>query len=133
MTHAIIRPAPENDLAQVWGVYYQTGIVGEASPPAPGSVPAELRHEFVSGRMVVAVIADRLCGYATVTTRRNLGFLSSLFVLPDVQSTGLGTRLLHEVLPADEGLRCTLSSADPRALSLYIRSGMQPQWPVYYL
>jgi hypothetical protein len=30
-------------------------------------------------------------------------------------------------------VRCTMSSTDPRALALYIRSGMRPQWPNFCL
>ncbi len=64
---------------------------------------------------------------------RRVAFLTDLFVRPDLQSAGLGAELLRRVLPRDEGVRCTFSSSDPRALALYIRADMQPRWPHFCL
>jgi len=41
--------------------------------------------------------------------------------------------LLRRVLPQDERIHCIFSSTDPRALALYIRVGMRPQWPHFNL
>ena len=41
--------------------------------------------------------------------------------------------LRRRVLPQDERIYCTFSSTDPRALALYIRMGMRPQWPHFNL
>ncbi len=52
---------------------------------------------------------------------------------PTLQSNQLGKTLLHTVLPQSTLIRCTESSSDPRALALYIREGMRPQWPYFAL
>jgi hypothetical protein len=62
-----------------------------------------------------------------------VSFLADLFVQPGHQSAGLGQRLLEHVLPRQGPLRCCASSADPRALGLYIRWGMRPRWPLMHL
>ena len=52
---------------------------------------------------------------------------------PAQQSAQLGGMLRRRVLPQDERIYCTFSSTDPRALALYIRMGMRPQWPHFNL
>lgn len=37
--------------------------------------------------------------------------------------------LLQATLPQDDLIHCTIGSSDPRALALYMRAGMRPQWP----
>ncbi len=55
-------------------------------------------------------------------------YLAELFVRSDRHSGGAGKLLLRHVLKGADGL-CTLSSADPRAMALYIPAGMRPLWP----
>lgn len=73
------------------------------------------------------------CAFAGAITRGNITFLTDLFVQPVLQSGQLGKTLLHSVLPQDDLIHCTVSSSDPRALALYIRAGMSPQWPYFAL
>jgi hypothetical protein len=83
--------------------------------------------------MYVAEQDGRILAFAAAITRSNITFLTDLFVRPDQQSSQLGKTLLHYVLPQDERIHCTMSSTDPRALALYIRAGMRPQWPNFCL
>jgi hypothetical protein len=71
--------------------------------------------------------------FAGAITRGSIAFLTDLFVRPAHQSGQLGKTLLHAVLPQDALIHCTMSSSDPRALALYIRAGMRPQWPHFAL
>jgi hypothetical protein len=83
--------------------------------------------------MYVAEQDGEVLAFAGAITRGTITFLTDLFVLPVHQSTQLGKTLLHTVLPQDNLVHCTVSSSDPRALALYIRAGMRPQWPHFAL
>lgn len=128
-----IRPARDDDLPQMYGVFYANEVAGEESSPPPGSVPSEMRHTLHTGTWGVAEQNGQILGYAGAITRGTITFLTDLFVLPALQSAGLGKSLLHFVLPRDGLIHCTVSSSDPRALALYIRSGMQPHFPHFNL
>jgi GNAT superfamily N-acetyltransferase len=132
-TMTIFRPAQETDLAQAYNIFYQNEIISTSTPPAPGNVPSTLRHILRTGTMYVAEQDDHILAFASAITRDHVTFLTDMFVRPDQQSSQLGKTLLQRVLPHNEYIRCTMSSADPRALALYIRYGMQPQWPNFCL
>jgi GNAT superfamily N-acetyltransferase len=83
--------------------------------------------------MWVAEGANGLVGFAALMVRGGVAFLGELFVLPDVQSRGVGRALLHQALAAPAEVYCTMSSGDPRAMALYIGAGMTPQWPHFLL
>jgi len=92
-----------------------------------------LRHVLQTGTMYVAEQDEKVLAFAGAITRGNIIFLTDLFVWPAHQSGQLGKTLLHSVLPQDDRVHCTMSSSDPRALALYIRAGMRPQWPHFAL
>ena len=127
------RLAREADLEPMYDVFYQNEIRGEENPPALDGVPPYLPHVLRSGKLVVAEQDGKILGYAGAITRDNITYLTDLFVRPDVQSGRIGQRLLELALPQDGLVHCTASSTDMRALSLYIRAGMQPQWPLFTL
>jgi GNAT superfamily N-acetyltransferase len=135
---AKIRPANEEDLAQTWDIWREAEVAvadGDHAPPTGREGALALhRHELESGEMVVAEAGGRLVAFAAAITRGPVRFLSELYVRPDVQSSGIGKALLERVLPPGAApVSATLSSDDERALSLYVRHGMQPQWPFFYL
>ena len=72
-------------------------------------------------------------GFAAITERGEVAYLSSLFVRREGRTKGLGRRLLDAVLPPEGKILATVASADPRALSLYAQAGMRPRWPVLLL
>jgi GNAT superfamily N-acetyltransferase len=129
----IIRQATEADLAAIHHIYYLNEVQGDLNPPPPGAPLAEASHILRTGTMIVAEQEGQVIGYAGAITRGRVRYLTDLFVHPEVQSAGLGKALLQRALPQDELIHCTMSSTDPRAQSLYIRSGMQPQWPHFNL
>jgi hypothetical protein len=73
----------------------------------------------------VAESDGRIIGLAQAIKRERLWCLSTLAVAPDVQSGGVGRRLLERALGYGAGTSDGLivSSADPRALRLYALSG----------
>ncbi len=133
MSDITIRPATEYDLSGIFDIFYQNEMRGVANPPPRGAPPPWLAHTLATGVLMVAERAGKLHGFAGVTTRSGIAFLTDLFVRPDVQSGGIGRALLRAILPGDALATCTLASSDPRALALYIRAGMLPQWPNYWL
>jgi GNAT superfamily N-acetyltransferase len=128
-----IRPATTADLAAIDDIYYRHETRGVAHPPAPRPVAA-FRHELAHGEMLVAETEDeRVIAFGARIVRDGVAFLSELFVDVPWQSAHIGARLLEAVFPPDVPVRCTLSSTDPRAHARYIRAGMQPRWPNYWL
>lgn len=129
----IFRPAQATDLAQAYEVFYENEVADTPGLPLPGEIPSYFRHVLQTGTMYVAERDGHVLGFAAAITRDRVTFLTDLFVRPDQQSSQLGRTLLQHALPQNGQIRCTMSSTDPRALALYIRSGMRPQWPNFCL
>jgi hypothetical protein len=129
----IFRPAVESELQSVFEVFYQNELLDNPQLPLPVYIPPYLSHVLQTGMLYIAEEDGRILAFAGAISRGNISFLTDLFVLPSSQSGRLGKTLLQTVLPQDNLVHCTLSSGDPRALALYIRSGMRPSWPHYAL
>lgn len=129
----IFRPARQTDLASAYDVFYQNEVRDTPTPPPAGEIPSDMYHILETGSIYVAEQDSTIIAFAASITRGSVTFLTDLFVLPEQQSSGLGQTLLAHVMPENNTVRCTFSSNDPRALALYIRSGMQPQWPHFCL
>jgi hypothetical protein len=129
----IFRPAFEAELRSVYEVFYQNELLDSPHLPLPGDIPPYLHHVLQTGTLYVAEQDGKILAFAGAITRGNISFLTDLFVLPSQQSGQLGKTLLRCVMPQDDLVHCTMSSSDPRALALYIRAGMRPQWPHFAL
>ena len=127
----IVRDAELEDLDAIYEVWYATETVGLPEPPSPRTMPW-FGHVHRVGRLVVAAEGDDVVGFAGVVDLGSCVALTDLFVRPDRQSRGIGSALLDEVLPPDREL-VTMASADPRAIVSYIRRGLRPRWPAYYV
>jgi len=127
-----IRRAADADLAAIYDIWYTAEVGNDSAPPPRGS-SALLHHELATADVYVAEIDGRIAGFAATVARGTVIFLSECFVRAEYQSRGVGRALVHRLLSNDERVRCTLSSRDPRALALYIRAGMRPQWPNFCL
>ena len=127
------RPAHQHDLRSMYEVFYQNEVLDSLDPPAMGDAPSYLQHILQTGTMYVAEQDGDVLAFAGVITRGSVTFLTDLFVKPTQQSNQLGKTLLRAVLPQNTHIRCTESSSDPRALALYTREGMRPQWPYFGL
>ncbi len=91
-----------------------------------------LEHLLERGDMWVADTAGAIGGYSAAIELETARMLADLFVDPAHHDGGLGSALLEAAL-GDHYPRLTCSSADPRALSLYVRAGLRPWWPNLYL
>jgi GNAT superfamily N-acetyltransferase len=127
-----IRPATAADLPALYDIWYASEAGDEPSPPPRGPWPW-LAHELTTGELLLAERGGVALGFAATITRTGITFLSDCFVRADVQSSGIGRRLLDHLRPAPDQTFCTVSSHDPRAQALYIRAGMRPRWPNFIL
>lgn len=129
-----IRPATDADLPALVAVWYASEVAGEERPPPAPTMLSDLPHTLACGSLLLAEREGRPVGFAGAVLRDGVAFLTDLFVHPDEQSGGVGALLLGRIFaPYSAAVRCTVGSADPRALSLYIRAGMQPQWQFFLL
>jgi GNAT superfamily N-acetyltransferase len=124
-----IRPATEADLPSVCDVWYATEIEGEADPPPNTAGPRFFAPVLEHGELFVADDGGAVTGFSGSIVRSGVRFLTDLFVRPDRQGGGVGRALLAAAMPDDGRERATLASRDPRALALYVRSGMRARFP----
>ncbi len=128
-----LRRAKPADLPELWRVYWDADH-GPRTEMPDIPVPPIFRHELETGRVWVAEDEEGIAGFTAAITRGDVTYLAELFVRRGRQSAGLGRTLLRRAMPPrGRGVRCALSSKDPRALSLYIQSGMLPRWPNFQL
>ncbi len=85
----------------------------------------------------LAIEDGRPIGFSVGFVRRELWFLSDLFVLPEAHNKGVGGELLQRCLAGgierDASIRAVVSSGDPGAQVLYIRAGMVPRFPLFVI
>jgi GNAT superfamily N-acetyltransferase len=86
-------------------------------------------------RHAIALVTERdreLVAYGAAVDTGIARHLADLFVRADLLGRGIGRPLLASVM-GDAPQRTTFASADPRAIPLYVRAGMAPLWPSFYL
>ena len=133
MDEVLIRGATNADLPRIAAIWYQAATEGKTNPPPLRGVPSLYLHELDTHELVVQERDDTVIAYAAIINRGAIAFLADLFVDSAYRSAGFGRRLLEAVLPRDGRVCCTVASNDPRALPLYVRSGMRPCWPHVHL
>jgi GNAT superfamily N-acetyltransferase len=92
---------------------------------------AYVGHLLATGRVVVALIDEQLIGIGATIERGGVTHIADLYVDPSRQGAGVGGKLLT-ALDAARTPCTTFSSSDPRALPLYMRTGLVPWWPLLY-
>jgi GNAT superfamily N-acetyltransferase len=124
-----VRPATAADVPGIAAV-----LAANDEPIEPFGVDGMSYLEFllVRGRVEVAEADGRVAGFVSVIRVGDASMVSDLFVDPADHGHGIGSALLASALPG-EGPRMTFSSADPRALPVYVRAGMHPWWPSLYV
>jgi GNAT superfamily N-acetyltransferase len=123
-----IRPAQAADLPAIAAIFAAND---EPVTTSAGLTPY-LDSLLAIARVLVAERDARVVGLGAVVTVGSIAHLADLFVDPPEHGTGIGGALLAS-LYGDAWPRTTFASDDPRALPLYVRSGMQPWWPNLYL
>ncbi|HKT04440.1 MAG TPA: GNAT family N-acetyltransferase [Rugosimonospora sp.] len=122
-----VRPAGPADMTAVRRVANGFDLLHDW-PDSPDFLDCEREH----GRLMLASEAEAAVGFGGVLGRGAVTHLGDLFVAPGHQSGGVGRALLDRLFDGT-GARATFASADPRAVPLYLRYGMLPRCPLYYL
>jgi GNAT superfamily N-acetyltransferase len=114
-------------------------LVRAANPPPPdepplpaGAMAVYLRYLVEHGTAAVAELDGHVIGFGVTIFNGRTTHLADLFVAAEHQGQGHGGRLVTAVF-GDRRPRSTFCSDDPRAMPLYIRAGMLPQWPTLYV
>ncbi len=85
----------------------------------------------------VALEGGRVVAFASTILRENIHFLSMFWMLPSLQSRGIGQELLSRAFAGEKEppgtVRCVYASFDHRAQRLYVKFGMAPRSVVYGL
>ena len=105
-------------------------------PPFPRNRPALLKLlayvlERSPGRTWLAEEAGRAVGFGQAVEYEDMTFLAFLFVLPDVQAHGIGTRLMELAMKGSAYRAVCINSIQPISTALYARDGMVPLVPIY--
>ncbi|MBE3013544.1 GNAT family N-acetyltransferase [Microbispora sp. NEAU-D428] len=127
MAELIVRPAADADMPGLRAVAEHFGTLG-LWPEQPDFVDAERAF----GEVLVGEVDGAIVGFGGTLRRGTVTHLGDLFVLPDHQSSRVGRTILSRLLPGDTP-KVTFASDDKRALALYIRNGMRPRCPLFYL
>lgn len=132
-----IRTATAHDLPAAADVYRAT------QPPIAEAITAAERDAAIadlqallarpSDLVVVAEHGDDIVGVGGIVVRERHAHISYLFVHPTGQSRGIGRSLLDaleaHVAKAHADVLSLHASADPRALTRYLRLGLRPMPP----
>lgn len=131
----LIRRATLDDLPEVYEVQYEATQNDQPMPEPGNGVLSKFRHEVAEARAMVAVRDGQILGFGAVFERAHVAFLATLHVRPTAQAARLrvGWQLLEQLIPTGVWSRAVVSSRVPRAVALYTRFGMPPQWPLYML
>lgn len=82
----------------------------------------------------LAELNGQIIGYARATLHDGLRELLDYFVLPEHQGGGVGRELLARTFPAEGARhRAIIATTDIRALARYLKAGVYPRFPIYYL
>lgn len=120
-----LRPMRSADVAAVTELVYAA-----SDDPRPSDAVAHARYGYPlrhdADGAWVAEDEHGLAAVAIAFRREDLWMLTEISVRPDLQSAGLGRRMLERVQAYADGARGRLiaSSRDPRALRAYARLGL---------
>jgi GNAT superfamily N-acetyltransferase len=125
-----IRAATPDDILSIRAILAAHGNDGPAL--FADIVGPYVRHLVDHHRAMVTEQGGAVVAFGATVDAGVAVHLADLFVLPDRLGEGIGRPLLTALFGAAER-RTTCSSADPRALPLYVRAGMSPLWAALYL
>lgn len=131
MSSLTVRPATAHDDPGIAEVARANGQPALESG-ADRRYTAHLRER---GTLLVAQLGGQVAGYGATVDIGGASLLADLFVDPARHGAGVGGALLGALWPVEHGVvtRFTFASQDPRAMSLYLRAGLIPWWPLLYI
>ena len=126
----MIRPATHEDIPAIRAILAAHGNDG---PIENADIVGPYVSHFIDH--AIALVSERegeVVAFGAAIETATSRHLADLFVRQDLLGQRIGGPLLGAVL-AGAPRRTTFASEDPRAMPLYIRSGMRPLWPMLYL
>ena len=145
------RPGIPDDSRAVYDVFTQTTADLERRMGTPDSENFWTDQAFISDywerrqslfdhltrtaeHFWVAENYGQIIGYARSTLHDGVRELIEFFVLPGHQARGVGRELLARSFPASGARRrAIIATTDMRALARYLKSGVYPRFPIYYI
>lgn len=126
----LIRDATLDDLPAIRAILT---LHGNDGPIVVADVVGPyISHLIGRGRTRVAEDDGQVVGFGAAIDAGRAVHLADLFIHPKRLGQGIGRRLLEAVM-AGADRRTTFASDDPRAMPIYIRAGMTPLWPSFYV
>ncbi len=127
MTDRLIRSAEPTDLAGIRAILAANDNDG---PIGPFDIVGPYVSHFIDHAIAFVTELDgTVVAYGAAIDTGLARHLADFFVRPDLTGGGIGHQLLDAVL-GTATRRTTFASDDPRAISLYVRAGMTPSWPL---
>ncbi|MBB3331152.1 putative acetyltransferase [Halomonas campaniensis] len=121
----MIRPATPEDIPTLADIWLRASRLAHDFIPAAfweSRYEAMARDHLPRAEVHVLEVEGRVIGFAAL----NDDHLEALFIDPDVQSYGHGSRLLAHAMAARTHLSLCVYSRNVRAVSFYRRLGFQP-------
>jgi GNAT superfamily N-acetyltransferase len=123
-----LRFATTEDLPALRDLFRRSSLSNEGDRASLLAHPDTLElsdRAAADGRVRVAVIADRIIGFATVRATGQIGELEDLFVDPDWMLHGIGRVLVEDAVESarEQGLIRVEVTANPHALGFYEKVG----------
>ena len=130
MDEVSIRAAVAADLRPLRDVFRRASLANAGDAQAYAAHPEILvwpADSLAAGRTRVAVVADRVVGFASTVPAGDTLELDDLFVDPDWMGRGIGRRLVVDAVDRarDDGVDTMTVVANPHALEFYLRIGFQ--------
>jgi GNAT superfamily N-acetyltransferase len=125
-----IRAATPDDIPAIRSILAAHGNDGPVR--TVDIVGPYVAHLVGHHRAMVSESDDGIVAFGAAVDAGIAVHLADLFVRPDLLGRGIGRPLLAAVF-GDAWRRTTFASDDPRALPIYVRAGMAPQWVCLYV
>ncbi len=127
-----VRAASEGDLAAIAAVVTAAGQHDDWG----GTNPSYVRHLMEHGRVVVAELGGRVCGFGAVEQIGDgpdaVSMLCDLYVDPAAHGRGCGRAMLADLWSGARS-KMTFSSLHTHAAPLYTSFGLDAWWPLLYM